>query len=120
MLVVRGLCFHCSPKTITVACLPPHSDSVFVGTLGGITYPIDVHLYGMSPEIIAPSRARERLRYRGDKEPGAVQCIELNPVQKRQVWMCVCVCVRACTYKEASYYVVLVLCTRVHFLEVCV
>lgn len=74
-----------SPKTITVACLPPHSDSVFVGTLGGITYPIDVHLYGMSPEIIAPSRARERLRYRGEKEPGAVQCIELNPVQKRQL-----------------------------------
>ena len=91
----------CSPKTITTTCLPPHSDSVFVGTLGGITYPIDVHLYGMSPEIIAPSRARERLNYRGDREPGAVQCLEVNPTQKRQVRA---VCTRACL--SASNWVI--------------
>ena len=50
-----------------------------------MTYPVDVQLYGMSPEIIAPSRARSRLGYQGDDDPGAVQCIALNPANKRQV-----------------------------------
>ena len=73
------------PKTITAACLPPKSDSIFVGTLGGTTYPVDVQLYGMSPEIITPTRARSRLGYQGDDDPGPVQCIALNPANKRQV-----------------------------------
>ena len=74
-----------SPKTITAACLPPQSDSIFLGTMGGTTYPVDVQLCGMSPEIISPSRARSRLDYRGNDDPGAVQCLALNPTNKRQV-----------------------------------
>ena len=74
-----------TPKTITTACLPPNSDSIFVGTLGGVTYPIDVHLYGMSPEIISPARARDRLGFKEERDPGAVQCIVMNPTSKRQL-----------------------------------
>ena len=45
-------------KKITTCCLPPHCDCLFVGTLGGITYPIDTEFDGMSPEVLSWSRAR--------------------------------------------------------------
>ena len=48
----------CSAKTITTCCLPPHCDCLFVGTLGGITYPMDTEFDGMSPEVLSWSRAR--------------------------------------------------------------
>ena len=45
-------------KKITTCCLPQHCDCLFVGTLGGITYPIDTEFDGMSPEVLSWSRAR--------------------------------------------------------------
>lgn len=45
-------------KKITTCCLPLHCDCLFVGTLGGITYPIDTGFDGMSPEVLSWSRAR--------------------------------------------------------------
>ena len=53
-----SLCFPSSAKTITVCCLPPYCDCLFVGTLGGITYPMDTEFDGMSPEVLSWSRAR--------------------------------------------------------------
>lgn len=50
--------FLSSAKTITVCCLPPYCDCLFVGTLGGITYPMDTEFDGMSPEVLSWSRAR--------------------------------------------------------------
>ena len=47
-----------SAKTITTCCLPPYCDCLFVGTLGGITYPMDTEFDGMSPEVLSWSRAR--------------------------------------------------------------
>jgi hypothetical protein len=45
-------------KTITTCCLPPYGECLFVGTLGGITYPMDTEFDGMSPEVLSWSRAR--------------------------------------------------------------
>ena len=45
-------------KTITVCCLPPYGECLFVGTLGGITYPMDTEFDGMSPEVLSWTRAR--------------------------------------------------------------
>ena len=45
-------------KTITACCLPPYGECLFVGTLGGITYPMDTDFDGMSPEVLSWSRAR--------------------------------------------------------------
>ena len=59
-IVSRSVCFvlpH-SAKTITTCCLPPYCDCLFVGTLGGITYPMDTEFDGMSPEVLSWSRAR--------------------------------------------------------------
>lgn len=50
--------FSCRAKTITYCCLSPFDECLFVGTLGGITYPIDTEFDGMSPEVLSWSRSR--------------------------------------------------------------
>jgi len=72
-------------KTITVCCLPPYCDCLFVGTLGGITYPMDTEFDGMSPEVLSWSRARAYLSYRGKDVPGEVRTLEISPTNPKQL-----------------------------------
>lgn len=72
-------------KTITVCCLPPHCDCLLVGTLGGITYPMDTQFDGMSPEVLSWSRARASLGYKGKDIPGEVRSLEISPTDPKQL-----------------------------------
>ena len=45
-------------KAITVMALCPSGECIFVGTLGGVTYPLDISFDGMSPEVLSWARAR--------------------------------------------------------------
>ena len=74
-----------SAKTITVCCLPPHCDCLLVGTLGGITYPMDTQFDGMSPEVLSWSRARAVLGYKGKDIPGEVRTLDISPRNPKQV-----------------------------------
>ena len=38
--------------------LCPTGECIFVGTLGGVTYPLDISFDGMSPEVLSWARAR--------------------------------------------------------------
>ena len=49
--------FH-RAKAITVMALCPSGECIFVGTLGGVTYPLDISFDGMSPEVLSWARAR--------------------------------------------------------------
>jgi lethal(2) giant larvae protein len=72
-------------KTITVCCLPPHCDCLLVGTLGGITYPMDTQFDGMSPEVLSWSRARATLGYKGKDIPGEVRTLDISPSNPKQL-----------------------------------
>ncbi|KAL5473173.1 hypothetical protein EMCRGX_G027621 [Ephydatia muelleri] len=72
-------------KTITVCCLSPTGECIFVGTLGGITYPMDAELDGMSPEVLSWSRARANLGYKGKDMPGEVAVLEINPSNNKEL-----------------------------------
>ena len=50
------LCYRA--KAITVMALCPTGECIFVGTLGGVTYPLDISFDGMSPEVLSWARAR--------------------------------------------------------------
>jgi lethal(2) giant larvae protein len=72
-------------KTITTCCLPPYGECLFVGTLGGITYPMDTEFDGMSPEVLSWSRARSYLGYKGKDVPGEVRCLKINLAFPKQL-----------------------------------
>ncbi|XP_019850338.1 PREDICTED: lethal(2) giant larvae protein homolog 2-like [Amphimedon queenslandica] len=72
-------------KTITTCCLPPYGECLFVGTLGGITYPMDTEFDGMSPEVLSWSRARTYLGYKGKDVPGEVKALKINTAYPKQL-----------------------------------
>lgn len=57
-IVISSILSCYRAKAITVMALCPTGECIFVGTLGGVTYPLDISFDGMSPEVLSWARAR--------------------------------------------------------------